>query len=251
MTHKILLMILFFAASPSAFALKKELKVIVYNFPPHIYAENAEGSIALPTGASVDFFNQYLNAKNQFTAKWTAAPFARVIADLENNKADLAFVIVKNSEREKIMRFSTVGLAKSHPAVVVLKKSPLKEIKNMKELKGWTLGYTALVHIPSSFKEMGIHFDALTGPDARERNLERLRLKKIDGVYSPTAFGAEALLRSLDPKDEFRIVQVAKEVELYVAFSKQLDEETYQYLNKLIEQNHGKYLSLLHKYNAQ
>ncbi|WP_210415568.1 ABC transporter substrate-binding protein [Bdellovibrio sp. NC01] len=245
-----MLIVFIFAASSSAFALKKELKAIVYNFPPHIYAENADGSSAVPTGASVDFFNQYLNSKKKFEVKWVAAPFARVIADLEHNKADIAFVIVKDAEREKIMRFSSVGLAKSHPAVVVMKNSPLKEIKSMSDLKGWTLGYTALVHVPSVFKEMGVKFDALTGTDSRERNLERLRLKKIDGVYVPTSYGAEELLRSLDPKDEFRVVPVAREVELYVAFSKTLDEETYQHLNKLIEQHHDDYQALLRKYST-
>jgi polar amino acid transport system substrate-binding protein len=82
-----------------------------------------------------------------------------------------------------------------------------------------------------------------------ERNLQRLRLKRIDGVFTPTFSNGEYILKKLKLKDQFKIEKIPNSsLDLYFVFRKNIDEKTFNTLNSLFVKKRSAYNSLLEKY---
>lgn len=99
-----------------------------------------------------------------------------------------------------------------------------------------------------SFLMWGVKFDRLGGLDHRVRNLERVRLKKIDGLFIANGLSVDYLMAQNNKNNEFRVLKVPNEMELYAVFRKDLDPKTVQLLNDIIEKNHANYQTILSKY---
>lgn len=226
-----------------------ELLVGIYNNPPHMIVD--PDGVKPPTGAVVDFFNNYINPKNEYSVKWVSLPFLRFLEDAGNKKFDLGFMVAKTSDRLKVMRYASSGLAKTHSVLVVLKDSKIKEVKSVTELKGLRIGYSFNNWLPLEMIDAGVKFDAMAGRDNFERNFERLRLKKIDGIFIAAGSAAKFVLRKADPKNELRIVKLPVELDLYPVFRKDVDPILYDKINKLIEKNRANYPALLSKYKEE
>lgn len=149
--RKILLVLML--VGQSSFAARKELKVAIYNNPPHVFA-NPDGNSSA-TGAIVEFVNTYLGSRKDLDVKVLTMPFPRCLAEIENKKVDVAFLVAKTSEREKVMSYSTTSLAKTQSRVIVLKDSKLKEIKQFSDLDGWTLGSSQYAYLPPELLDVG------------------------------------------------------------------------------------------------
>lgn len=226
----------------------KELKVAVYDFPPHVFPSQGGGD---PTGAIRDFVDQYLNPQHQYVVKWSLSPFARFLMEVENKKADVGFMIAKTPDREKRMLYSQASLFKTSSAVIVPFAFPVKEIKTLQDLKGMTLGHSQGSVTPQNLIDAGWKFDSLSGADVIERNMARLRKKRLDGIFIPTFSNGEYMMNHLGAKNEFRILKVpGEDLELYVVFRKDLDAETVKQMNALLAKHRSHYPELVKKYSG-
>ncbi len=230
----------------NSFAMKKEIKIAVYNNPPHVFADPRGATPA--TGAAIEFINIYFGSRKEFNVKTVVMPFPRCLAEVGSKKVDVGFLFAKTPDREKNLRYSSTSLATTQSRVLVLKDSKLKEIKSFDDLKGLTLGHSAETFIPPELLKLGVKFDSLSGVDHMARNVERLRLKKIDGLFIATGTAAAYVMDLENKKNEFRSLKVPNELELFVVFRKDLDSETFNVLNGIIEKNRANYQAILSKY---
>lgn len=228
------------------FAQKKELKIATYELPPHVYIGKDSST---PVGAAIDFFNLYLNHEQKYQAKWVVAPFARFLIDLENQKVDMGLLLAKNPQREKIIRYAAQSLYTTSSGVIVSKKLGLKDLKTLKDLKGMTLGHSQASITPPLLVQAGVKFDYLSGEDVIKRNIERVRLKRIDGVFVPTYSNAEYILQKMKNTDDMLLLKIPESsLDLYVVFRKDIDPETFKYLSEQISKHRANYPALVKKY---
>jgi ABC-type amino acid transport substrate-binding protein len=234
--------------SGPAFAQKKELRVATYVLPPHVFLDKSD---AKPVGATIDFFNQHMNSQNKYDIKWIVMPFARFLIDMENQKADVGLMLAKSPAREKLLRYPSQSIYTTSSGVIVSKSFKLKELKSLQDLKGMTLGHSQASITPVALREAGIKFDYLSGDDVILRNIERVRLKRIDGVFVPTYSNAEYVLSLAKNAHEMRLLKIPENtLDLYIVFRKDLDQETFDYLSEQISKHRASYLQLVQKYNS-
>src|SRR5207253_4256814 len=87
------------------------------------------------------------------------------------------------------------------------------------------------------------------GEDVVHRNMQRMKLKRIDGVFVPTYSNGEYLLRKYKMDDQFKIEKIPNtSLDLYVVFRNDIDEKTFNTLNSLIDKKRTAYSPLLEKY---
>lgn len=213
------------------------LKIALYDMPPHVIADE---KTLQPSGVAVQFLEQKLEIHKHFQVQWRIAPFARFLADLESGNADMGLLLAKTPERQKRLRFSDAPVFTTDAAVILRKEFPFTGLES---LDGKILGHTQNSVVPYYFKDSGVRFDSLSGEDVVERNLLRLKLQRIDGVYVPTISNGEYLFKKLHMEKGFKIEKIPhSSLELYVVFRKDIDEKTFRHLNTLISKKHGHYV---------
>lgn len=232
--------------SSQAFAEKKELRVATYVLPPHVFLTKTD---AKPVGATIDFFNSHMNSEHKYDVKWLVMPFARFLIDMENQKADVGLLLVKDPVREKVLRYPSLSLFATSSGVIVSKSNKLKELKTLQDLKGMTLGHSQASVTPSALLQAGVKFDYLSGDEVIIRNIERVRLKRIDGVFVPTYINAEYVLSRANAAGDMQLLKIPENsLDLYIVFRKDIDQETFEYLSTQIAKYRSKYPQLLKKY---
>ncbi|MDG0815968.1 substrate-binding periplasmic protein [Bdellovibrio svalbardensis] len=235
--------------SAPGFAQQKELRVATYDIPPHVFVSK-QGD--LPAGAAVDFFNLYMNPQRKYKVKWLVTPFARFLIDLENKKIDVGLLLAKNPDREKLIRYSSHSLYTTYSGVIVSKGFKLKELKTLTDLKGMTLGHSQASITPPLLVKAGVKFDYLSGEQVIRRNIERVRLKRIDGVFAPTYTNAEYLLQNDKSVQDMHLLKIPESrLDLYIVFRKDIDQETFEYLSSQITKHYSSYPALVKKYITQ
>lgn len=238
--NKVLLVFLTMALiGPGAFA--DTLRVNVYDFPPHIFVEKGN-----PRGPGISFFQKYLNPPPGETIQWIPTPFARVLQDLQNNKTDAALFLARTPEREKFLRFSSVALFTTSSAIIVRRDSPLARARSLADFKGLTLGHSKDSITPHELIEQGIKVESLSGEDVIERNIQKLRSHRLDGIFIPTASNGEYILHKIKAEKEFQIFVVPNsKLNLHIAFRKNIDEQTFQRIEKALKKNQTAYPKIL------
>jgi polar amino acid transport system substrate-binding protein len=234
--------------SGQAFAQKKELRVATYVLPPHVFLAKDGPK---PIGATIDFFNLYMNPQQKYDVKWMVMPFARFLIDMENKKADVGLLLAKNTTREKQFRFPSQSLFTTASGVIVSKNNKLKELKTLQDLKGMTLGHSQASVTPPALVQAGIKFDYLSGDEVILRNIERVRLKRIDGVFVPTYLNAEYVISNTTAAREMQLFKIPEStLDIYIVFRKDLDQETFDYLSEQISKHRSSYPQMVKKYFA-
>ncbi|MGE9746435.1 substrate-binding periplasmic protein [Bdellovibrio bacteriovorus] len=217
-----------------------ELRVNVYDLPPHVFTLNGK-----PEGPGIKFFQDYLNPPNT-KLHWVATPFARVLWDLQNNKVDVALFLVPSAERERYMRFSKTPLFTTSSAIIIPRNSPLTKAKSLEDYRGRTLGHSKDSFTPTELLKHGIKIEPLSGENVIERNIQKIRGKRLDGIFIPTASNGEYILRKLKVDDQYQLFVVPNSnLNLHVAFRKDIDEKTYQMIETALKKNQRVYRKLL------
>ncbi|WP_374001497.1 substrate-binding periplasmic protein [Bdellovibrio bacteriovorus] len=217
------------------------LRISVYDFPPHIFVQNGK-----PQGPGITFYQTYLNHTPGVKLQWIATPFARVLQDLQHGKTDVALFLARSPEREKFLRFSDTALFTTSSAIIVRSDSPLVKAKSLKDFKGLTLGHSKDSFTPHELIRQGIKIEALSGEDVIERNIQKLRYKRLDGIFIPTASNGEYILHKIKAEKEFQLFIVPNSnLNLHIAFSKNIEEKTFQRIEKALKKNHDAYRKLL------
>lgn len=219
------------------------LVVAIYDFPPHVMV-NAKNP--RPSGAAIDFLEQALNIHENYRVQWSVSPFSRFLVDLESQKADVGLLLAKTPEREKFVRYSNQAIFTTDSGVILDKNFKFNGIQSLRNM---VLGHTQGSVIPAYFTGTTVKFDHLSGEDVVQRNLQRLKFKRIDAVYVPTFSNGEFFLKQLKMEDQFKIVKIADtSLPLYIVFRKSIDETTFNKLNSLIGKKRAQYNLFLNRY---
>jgi polar amino acid transport system substrate-binding protein len=192
-----------------------------------------------------------MNPQQKYDVKWLVMPFARFLIEMEHQKADVGLLLAKNSAREKLFHFPTQSLFTTSSGVIVAKSNKLKELKTLHELKGMTLGHSQASVTPLTLLQAGIKFDYLSGDEVVSRNIARVRLKRIDGVFVPTYLNAEYILSKAMGTSDMQLLRIPDStLDIYIVFRKDLDQETFDYLSEQISKHRSSYPQLVKKYFA-
>lgn len=230
--------------SCSAFSQSKEpLKIAIYDFRPHVFIDAKK---TVPTGAAIEFLTETLDIDGHFQIQWVVSPFSRFLATLESGKADMGVLLAKTPERESLMRYAARPSFTTDSGIILPKDVVFTDLSS---IKGRVLGHTQGSVEPEYFQGTEIKFDRLSGEDVIYRNLRRLKLKRIDGVYVPTVSNGEYLLKKLNMEDQFKIVKIPHSaLDLYFVFRKDIDEKTFATINDLLHRHHAAYHPLVEKF---
>lgn len=249
----ILVLLILILASGSAFSqstqnakntqIKEALKIAIYDFRPHVFIDAKK---TVPTGAAIEFLTETLDIDGQYQIQWVVSPFSRFLVDMKSGKADMGVLLAKTPEREQLMRFADHASFTTDSGIILSKDVAFTDLSS---LKGQVLGHTQGSVEPEYFKGTDIKFDRLSGEDVVERNLRRLKLKRIDGVYVPTVSNGEYSLQKLGMEDQFKIVHLPNtKLELYFVFRKDLSEKTFATINELLNKHRTSYTPLVEKF---
>ncbi|MBS1972246.1 MAG: transporter substrate-binding domain-containing protein [Bdellovibrionales bacterium] len=243
----ILVLLCLLLASSSALCQKMEtLKIAIYDFRPHVFVDAGE---TVPTGAAIEFLTETLDIDGQYQIQWVVSPFSRFLADMKSGKADMGIFLAKTPDREQSFRYSDHSIFTTDSGIILPKDVAFTDLKS---IKGQVLGHTQGSVEPDYFKGTEIKFDRLSGEDVIERNLRRLKLHRIDGVYVPTFSNGEFLLKKLSMEDQFKIVKIPNtSLELYFVFRKDIDAKTFTTINDLLNKHRTAYTALLEKFMSQ
>jgi polar amino acid transport system substrate-binding protein len=245
---KLILVILsLILASSSALCQEKEtLKIAIYDFRPHVFIDSRK---TVPTGAAIEFLTEILDIDGQYRVQWVVSPFSRFLMDMRSGKADMGFFLAKTPEREHLFRYAEHSIFTTDSGVILPKDIAFTDLMS---LKGKVLGHTQGSVEPGYFKGTEIKFDRLSGEDVVERNLRRLQLQRIDGVYVPTFSNGEFLLKKLMMEDQFKIEKIPHtSLDLYFVFRKDIDAKTFVNINELLNKHRAAYTALLDKFMNQ
>jgi polar amino acid transport system substrate-binding protein len=232
-----------FLASSSAYCQKKELlKIAIYDFRPHVFVDPKE---TVPTGAAIDLLIDTLGINRLYQVQWVASPFSRFLADMESGKADMGLFLAKTPDREKKMRYSYRPVFTTESGIILPQSTNFTDLKS---IQGQVLGHTQSSVEPKYFKDL-VKFDRLSGEQVVERNLNRLKLKRIDGVFIPTFSNGQYVLKTHGLEDGFKIMKIPNtSLDLYFVFRKDISEKTFTLINELLNKKHSFYAPLLDKY---
>lgn len=245
MKNILTLLCLTLLAGPVFAASKERLKIAVYDFPPHVFVDSKH---VIPEGSAIEFLNETINLDAQYDVQWVVSPFSRFLSDMNSGKADMGLFLAKTPEREKNLRFSDHAILTTESGVILPKEFPFTDLHS---LKGLTLGHTQGSIEPAYMHEAGVRFDRLSGDDVVDRNLARLKLHRIDGVYVPTFSNGDYFLRKSGMQDQFKILKIPNtSIELFFVFRKDIDEKTFQNINAQLTKKRGLYSALIEKYLA-
>lgn len=229
----------FFAATSWA---KENVRVSVFNFPPHIFSEGK----MLPAGPGVEFIQTHLLPSSDWNIEWRTTDFVRILEDLKNNKSDVALYFSKNPEREKMVNYSDVPLFSTESAVIVKSQSKLDFDKEVPV--GLKLSRNIGTVVPESFEKAKVIFEELRGDDIFNRSISLIRLGRVEGYYIPTILNATYELSRHKLTHEFKVLQVpGQKLDLYVIFRKGLPKKQVDMINANLQQHRDQYPKILQK----
>ena len=237
----IALFFLSLCALTSAATSKKEVSVAFFEMAPHMYMEKGQ-----PQGAVPEFLQKNVFANSEWKIKWRTYQFSRVLKALEMGRVDMAVMLVKNEERQKIFDFSEVSLFQSQSAIVVRKNFKVDKLTNLDVLKGLHLIHNMGTVPPKYFEPFNIRFEYISGEKSFDRSLQILTKGRADGFYVPLISEANY---ELQKRTDLKVLQIPREpFELFIAFRKGLNPQLIEKINAELKAHRGEYESILAKF---
>jgi len=206
-----------FGATPET---REIMKVGYFVLEPHALAES---ETLEPSGAAVDYMEQYIAPRMNVSIEWSLLPFSRLMRYLDSGKIDAVLLLGKNPERiekylypEKPVTLEATGFA--------LKNSyPLTQIKSVEDLKNVQVGFTKNGYISPFMRDENIQFDFITGNERYlwQRFLKQLVAGRIDAVYNPSLTVLKYNAKKLGLSEKLRFIELPEPpIGLYTVFSK-------------------------------
>ncbi|MCP4914441.1 MAG: transporter substrate-binding domain-containing protein [Oligoflexia bacterium] len=237
--HTIILLIAVFINF--AYAKKTVLKIGYYNLPPHSYSDKG-----FPSGSAVEYLSKKIFTQKDYQIEWKHFPFARMMAELEAGKLDVGLLIAKNKTRARQFQYPKTYLYETKSGLITLKKSEIKEVKDLVQLSGKIIGHVSKSVRPKELVEAGAKFQDISGTDNLRRNLQKLKYKRIDAVYIPTLSHGVHFIKNNFQDDNFQVVQLPlKGYKLYTVFSKSISKKIVEHFDKKNKIHNQKYQSSL------
>lgn len=220
------------------------LSVGIYELPPHMIISDGT-----PQGAIPEFFNKYVFTDSTYKVQWNPAQFARIMADLEYGRLDMAILVAKTKERTQKFLYSEQSLYRTRSGVIVRKDNKLQRIESLHSLNGMLLGHDLGSVVPNYFRDLKVRFNYVSGENYFRRNLSLVRAGRIDGYFVPTWSHGAYELKKGQFLSEFSILEIpAEPLDLYIVFSKNMDPQLIQSINMAINKHRANYTKILSEF---
>jgi hypothetical protein len=225
--------VLFSLSGPTA-GTQEPLRIGYFDIPPHVIgAEDGQ-----PQGAAISYFEERIAPYFGVPFEWNSevTPPTRLMKQLGDGTLDAMIFLGKTTERMKVFHYPDPYLVLSE--TVALKSDyPLARITSVDDLHGLRLGFLVGGRIPEALQSDRITFDLIAGKRLMERNVEKLLLGRIDGIYAPLSTSLANILDEMGVRSEIRLVPIdfLGPVEIYSVFSKKtVDKNTIDHYNSAL-----------------
>jgi len=225
-----------------------KVKIFTENYPP--YNMEVNGKLK---GISVDILDAMLK---HIDTKLTIdnvklQPWARGYKIVLKKKNTMLFSTTRTAQREKL--FKWVGPIISTKIGIIAPKAKHITIKNLKELNNYKIGAVINDIGEQLLEANGVaksHIDSVGGKNPVVLNFQKMGKGRIDMFAYETnvaMYGAKSY--QID-SNEFEVVYILKEGELYYAFNKNTDDKIIKAYQKALDtiKKDGTYTKILQKH---
>ena len=218
------------------------LRLMSEDYPPYNYLDSNEK----PTGIAVDIVNEIVKVTKD-ASKIEFLPWARSYHDIQTKKMQVLFSTTRTKQRENL--FKWVGPIASNDWVFYAKKDFNDKIESLESVKNsrYIIGTYKDDACELYLKSLG--FKNISSVPDDYLNVKKLLRNRIDlwivgeyqGILKAKRFGAESKIKK---------VFSVKHTELYIAFSKDVDDEIIDKWQVELDKmkSDGRYQKILDKY---
>lgn len=199
---------------------QESLRVGYFDIPPHVTGvENGR-----PRGSAISYFEEHIAPHFGVPYEWDTEVTAptRLMSQLRSGEIDAMIFLGKTAERTKVFHYPDPYLI--IPETIAFKMShPLRLIGSVEDLHGLRLGFLTGGRIPEQMQSEQITYDLIAGKRLMERNVEKLLLGRIDGIYAPLSTALLNIVEEMGVRDDVKLVPIEflDPVEIYTVFSKE------------------------------
>lgn len=187
----------------SATAFTKELKIGYFSAPPFVVITN---NISSPKGVVIELWEEIAKEIGD-TINWKQMTIARILYELKEDRLDASSMMVPTPERINNFHFSKNVWDFVQPGIAVRDSNPLRELKDIKDLEGLSIGSSSKSVITPWFKNNDIKFKNINGTNFVERLLKQLQLERIDAVYWPSIEGMRIMISRIKGNHKVRYLR--------------------------------------------
>jgi hypothetical protein len=211
--------ILLALTGPAAVA-QETLRIGYFDIPPHVTGVE-DGQ---PHGTAISYFEEQIAPHFGVPFEWDTEITAptRLMSQLSDGEIDAMIFLGKTAERTNVFHYPAPYLIL--PETIALKMDhPLERIGSVNDLHGLRLGFLVGGRIPEPLQSDRIIYDLIAGKRLMERNVEKLLLGRIDGIYAPLSTALLIIVEDMGVRDEVKLVPIEflEPVEIYTVFSKE------------------------------
>jgi polar amino acid transport system substrate-binding protein len=183
----------------------KPIRVVEFTHLPFAH-EDAQSKAA--KGIEIAYLTDILKDLG-YQPTFTFVPFSRMLRMLESGEADIGPFLTKTPEREVFAYYPEKPVLIMIPQLVVLKGSPLKQLKTPSDLKGLKIGFATGQTVPAFFKDSGLPpFDLVSGETLTQKNLNKLIGKRFDAFVSLNPTNLIVAAKKLGFSDAIRAIDI-------------------------------------------
>lgn len=221
--HAAIAVVIVVLAGPAAGA-QEPIRIGYFDIPPHVTGVE-DGR---PQGAAIRYFEEHIAPHFGVPFEWNSEVTAptRLMSQLSSGEIDAMIFLGKTAERTKVFHYPEPYLV--IPETIALKTDhPLARITSVEDLHGLRLGFLVGGRIPEPLQSDQITYDLIAGQRLMERNVEKLLLGRIDGVYAPLSTALVSIVEDMGVRKEIKLVPIEflGPVEIYSVFSKETVDE--------------------------
>jgi ABC-type amino acid transport substrate-binding protein len=195
-----------------------ELKIGVFNYPPHIIFEKNE-----PLGPLIRFLEEQVAPRMDVSISFIRMSIARAEYEAKNCSVDMIMISGKSHKRAEFLSFPTSPFLQAKRSLLVKQSFPKNSIRNSEDLFGLTVGWTTGIKIvlPEYWKHPNIELKFLTGNNFTERNVRMFMKNRLTAVASSNREALTYFVKKFNLEEEAKIIPLPEPMRsLYQPFSK-------------------------------
>jgi len=207
MKEKLLLCTAILLLSFTSYPTQAEKVLLSYfELPPHI-TRNVETNNA--EGVLVDFLTNIIAPKMEVEFTFEFMPLKRTINELTNGDIDGTAILAYTPERaNSFIEYPENNFSEMRSVIIVKNNNPLNIIKTTDDIKEMKIGsFLGAIQLPF-IKKAPVLWANISGKNPIQRNLNKLLMERIDGVYLPLEVVAIQEAHNLNMMDEIRILRL-------------------------------------------
>lgn len=157
------------------------LRVGFFPLIPHAIPDK-EGS---PGGSAVEYFRIIAEKMGIRDIVFKNLPLPRLLKHLEGGKEDIALILAKNPEREKMFVYPGTPFSNTRPAIVVSHDSPLRKIETAEDLLSLKIGTWAQGYHSPMIQDKRLKIIPIRSENVVRTGIRMVMKGRMDAFYSP------------------------------------------------------------------